>query len=302
MEEIERLSDNFIDLGVEKIRLTGGEPLVRKDIIKLIEKLNYKKNSTNLKEITLTTNGTLLKNYSYELKQNGVNRINVSLDTIDEDKYNQITRFGKIKNVFDGINEAKKNKIKIKINTVVFKNFNEMELENLIEWSNSNNHDLTFIEVMPMDETDSPRDLQFVPLNTIYEKLDSDLARAMMSINAVKGVEIGSGFDSVNLSGENSVDEIRMKNKKVKFLTNNAGGILGGISTGQQIVIRFCVKPTSSILNHRKTINKNFKETNISTKGRHDPCVGIRAVPVGEAMMAVTLADHWLRLKATKIN
>tara|TARA_Y100000590_G_scaffold468233_1_gene650183 strand:+ start:5299 stop:6384 length:1086 start_codon:yes stop_codon:yes gene_type:complete len=136
----------------------------------------------------------------------------------------------------------------------------------------------------------------------IYEKLDSDLARAMMSINAVKGVEIGSGFDSVNLSGENSVDEIRMKNKKVKFLTNNAGGILGGISTGQQIVVRFCVKPTSSILNHRKTINKNFKETNISTKGRHDPCVGIRAVPVGEAMMAVTLADHWLRMKATKIN
>ena len=172
LEEIERLSDNFIDLGVEKIRLTGGEPLVRKDIIKLIEKLNYKKNSTNLKEITLTTNGTLLKNYSYELKQNGVNRINVSLDTINEDKYNQITRFGKINNVFDGINEAKKNKIKIKINTVVFKNFNEKELENLIEWSNSNNHDLTFIEVMPMDETDSPRDLQFVPLNKIYEKLD----------------------------------------------------------------------------------------------------------------------------------
>ena len=116
LEEIERLSDNFIDLGVEKIRLTGGEPLVRKDIIKLIEKLNYKKNSTNLKEITLTTNGTLLKNYSYDLKQNGVNRINVSLDTIDEDKYNQITRFVKINNVLDGINEAKKNNIKIKIN------------------------------------------------------------------------------------------------------------------------------------------------------------------------------------------
>ena len=108
LEEIERLCDNFIDLGVEKIRLTGGEPLVRKDIIKLIEKLNYKKNSTNLNEITLTTNGTLLKTYSYNLKQNGVDRINVSLDTIDEDKYNQITRFGKINNVLDGINEAKK--------------------------------------------------------------------------------------------------------------------------------------------------------------------------------------------------
>ena len=164
LEEIERLSDNFISLGVEKIRLTGGEPLVRKDIIKLIEKLNYKKEFTNLNEITLTTNGTLLKNYAYSLKQNGINRINVSLDTINEEKYNKITRFGKIKNVFDGIHEASKNNIKIKINTVVFKNFNELELEELIEWSNLNNHDLTFIEVMPMDETDSPRDLQFVPL------------------------------------------------------------------------------------------------------------------------------------------
>jgi len=172
LEEIERLCDNFISLGVEKIRLTGGEPLVRKDIIKLIEKLNYKKKSTNLNEITLTTNGTLLKNYAYSLKQNGINRINVSLDTINEEKYNKITRFGKIKNVFDGIHEASKNNIKIKINTVVFKNFNELELEELIEWSNLNNHDLTFIEVMPMDETDSPRDLQFVPLNKIYEKLD----------------------------------------------------------------------------------------------------------------------------------
>ena len=172
LEEIERLCDNFIDLGVEKIRLTGGEPLVRKDIMKLIEKLNYKKNSTNLNEITLTTNGTLLKTYSYNLKQNGVDRINVSLDTIDEDKYNQITRFGKINNVLEGINEAKKNNIKIKINTVVFKNFNESELEKLIEWSNLNDLDLTFIEVMPMDETDTPRDLQFVPLNEIYDKLN----------------------------------------------------------------------------------------------------------------------------------
>ena len=172
LEEIERLCDNFIDLGVEKIRLTGGEPLVRKDIIHLIKNLNKKKSISNLKEITLTTNGSLLKKFAKELKNNGINRINVSLDTIIKDKYKEITRFGNLDNVLDGINEAIKNNIKVKINTVVFKNFNEMELENLIEWSNSNNHDLTFIEVMPMDETDSPRDLQFVPLNKIYEKFD----------------------------------------------------------------------------------------------------------------------------------
>ena len=132
----------------------------------------------------------------------------------------------------------------------------------------------------------------------IYSKLDAELAKAMMSINAVKGVEIGNGFNSVNTPGDLNVDEIRMKNNKVSFLSNNSGGILGGISSGQEIVIRFCVKPTSSIIKSRKTINNNFKEVEISTKGRHDPCVGIRAVPVGEAMMAITLADFWLRMKA----
>ena len=129
----------------------------------------------------------------------------------------------------------------------------------------------------------------------IYDKLDAELAKAMMSINAVKGVEIGNGFESVTLPGESNVDEIRIKNGKPIFLSNNSGGILGGISTGQDIIIRFCVKPTSSILKSRKTIDINMKETEITTKGRHDPCVGIRAVPVGEAMMATTLADHCLR-------
>ena len=129
----------------------------------------------------------------------------------------------------------------------------------------------------------------------IYDKLDAELAKAMMSINAVKGVEIGNGFESVALPGESNVDEIRIKNGKPIFLSNNSGGILGGISTGQDIIIRFCVKPTSSILKSRKTIDINMKETEITTKGRHDPCVGIRAVPVGEAMMATTLADHCLR-------
>jgi len=129
----------------------------------------------------------------------------------------------------------------------------------------------------------------------VYDKLDSDLAKAIMSINAVKGVEIGNGFASINETGISNVDEMRIKNNKPKFLSNNNGGILGGISTGQDIILRFCVKPTSSITSSRKTINRNFKETIISTKGRHDPCVGIRAVPVGEAMMAITLADHCLR-------
>ena len=129
----------------------------------------------------------------------------------------------------------------------------------------------------------------------VYDKLDADLAKAIMSINAVKGVEIGNGFNSVLESGISNVDEMRIKDSKPIFLTNNNGGILGGISTGQDIIVRFCVKPTSSILSSKKTINTNLKETEISTGGRHDPCVGIRAVPVGEAMMATTLADHCLR-------
>ena len=118
----------------------------------------------------------------------------------------------------------------------------------------------------------------------IYSKLDMDIASAMMSINAVKGVNIGSGMNSAQLTGEQNSDEITQKGKKIKFNSNNAGGILGGISTGQEIIVSFAVKPTSSILKSRKTIDKFGKNTSISVKGRHDPCVGIRAVPVGEAM------------------
>ena len=132
----------------------------------------------------------------------------------------------------------------------------------------------------------------------IYSKLDMDIASAMMSINAVKGVNIGSGMNSAQLSGEQNSDEISQKGKKLNFSSNNAGGILGGISTGQEIVASFAVKPTSSILTTRKTINKFGKNTTISVKGRHDPCVGIRAVPVGEAMMSCVLLDHYLMNKA----
>ena len=132
----------------------------------------------------------------------------------------------------------------------------------------------------------------------IYSKLDMDIASAMMSINAVKGVNIGSGMNSAQLTGDQNSDEIFQKGKKTQFQSNNAGGILGGISSGQDIVISFAVKPTSSILISKKTIDKFGKNTSISVKGRHDPCVGIRAVPIGEAMMHCVLLDHYLMNKA----
>jgi chorismate synthase len=132
----------------------------------------------------------------------------------------------------------------------------------------------------------------------LYGKLDAELAAAMMSINAVKAVEIGAGMAAAELSGEENADEIRMHDGKPHFLSNHAGGILGGISTGQDIVVRFAVKPTSSILTPRRTITSGGAETEIATKGRHDPCVGIRAVPVGEAMAACVIADELLRHRA----
>ena len=132
----------------------------------------------------------------------------------------------------------------------------------------------------------------------VYDKLDADLAKAMMSINAVKAVEIGSGFETIVLGGEENADEIRMNEDGTEFQTNNAGGILGGISSGQDVVVRVAFKPTSSILTPVKTIDKDGNETDIVTKGRHDPCVGIRGTPVVEAMMACVIADHWLRHKA----
>ena len=133
----------------------------------------------------------------------------------------------------------------------------------------------------------------------VYGKLDADLAGAMMSINAVKGVEIGAGNEAVELSGDENSDEIRAnKNKKIIFSSNNSGGILGGISSGQDLNLSITIKPTSSILKTKKTINNKFQNTSISTKGRHDPCVGLRAVPIAEAMMACVLADHILRNRA----
>ncbi len=133
----------------------------------------------------------------------------------------------------------------------------------------------------------------------IYAKLDADIAAGLMSINAVKAVEIGEGFAAAALSGEDNADEMRMeRDGTVRFLSNRAGGILGGISTGQPVIARFAVKPTSSILTPRQAVDRQGKDVDILTKGRHDPCVGLRAVPVGEAMVACVLADHLLRHRA----
>jgi chorismate synthase len=133
----------------------------------------------------------------------------------------------------------------------------------------------------------------------IYAKLDAEIAAALMGINAVKAVEIGDGFAAAALSGEDNADEMRMRpDGTVEFLANHAGGVLGGISTGQPIVARFAVKPTSSILTPRRAVTRRGEDTELRTKGRHDPCVGIRAVPVGEAMLACVLADHLLRHRA----
>jgi chorismate synthase len=130
----------------------------------------------------------------------------------------------------------------------------------------------------------------------VYAKLDQDIASNLMSINAVKGVEIGNGFEAAEITGEENADEMRMGNDgKPLFLSNHAGGILGGISTGMPVVARFAIKPTSSILTERMSIDRDGNNVDVRTKGRHDPCVGIRAVPIGEAMMACTIADHYLR-------
>jgi chorismate synthase len=133
----------------------------------------------------------------------------------------------------------------------------------------------------------------------VFDRLDADIAKAMMSIPAVKGVEVGSGFATASYSGPDNADEMRVdENGKIVFLSNNAGGVLGGISSGQEIITRFAVKPTSSIIIPRMTVNEKGENVDIVTKGRHDPCVGIRAVPIGEAMLALVLVDHLLRFRA----
>ena len=284
LEEIERLCDNFINMGVKKIRLTGGEPLVRKDIIKLIRNLNLKKNHTNLDEITLTTNGTLLKYYAKDLKKNGVDRINVSLDTINPKKYNDITRFGNLNKVIEGINEAIKNNIKVKINTVAMKNFNENELEELIIWADKLNIDITFIEVMPMEETDISRSMQFVPLDKMYKILDKKFIFTKSKQN--------TGGPAIYYSGKNISNKVGF----ITPLTNNFCSSCNRIritSTGKL----FMCLGQNDYVDFREILRKDFSDDHIKEKisyalkikpKRHDFLIEENSKPYMRRHMNVT--------------
>ena len=284
LEEIERLCDNFINMGVKKIRLTGGEPLVRKDIIKLIRNLNLKKNHTNLDEITLTTNGTLLKYYAKDLKKNGVDRINVSLDTINPKKYNDITRFGNLNKVIEGIKEAIKNNIKVKINTVAMKNFNENELEELIIWADKLNIDITFIEVMPMEETDISRSMQFVPLDKMYKILDKKFIFTKSKQN--------TGGPAIYYSGKNISNKVGF----ITPLTNNFCSSCNRIritSTGKL----FMCLGQNDYVDFREILRKDFSDDHIKEKisyalkikpKRHDFLIEENSKPYMRRHMNVT--------------
>ncbi len=172
LDEIEKICLTFIELGTKKIRITGGEPLVRKNIMDLFHSLGKTINARKLEELTLTTNGSQLDKYAEELFKSGVRRINVSLDTLSETKFNEITRRGKLSNVLEGLDCTKKAGLKIKINTVALKNFNENELIKIMEWSHKNDFDMTIIETMPLGSISDDRTEQFVPLSKIKEKFD----------------------------------------------------------------------------------------------------------------------------------
>ena len=171
LEELELVCSVFIDKGVKKIRISGGEPLVRKNIIQLFESLGKKLNKSNLKELTLTTNGSELKKYSNYLYDAGVRRVNISLDTLDEKKFHLITKKNNIQSVFEGIKAAQKSKLDIKINTVVLKGINDNEINNLISWCGSNKFDLTLIETMPLGNTDVIRSKNYLSLSKLKKEL-----------------------------------------------------------------------------------------------------------------------------------
>ena len=171
LEELETICNVFIKLGTKKIRLTGGEPLVRKGILNLIKNLG-KKIGNGLDELTLTTNGSQLERYAEFLKENGVNRVNVSVDHLDPNKFRKITRWGNLDNVLAGIEKAKSVGIKVKINTVALKDFNEKNIIEMIEWCSLNEYDITLIEVMPMGDIGSEnRFNQYLPLSKVKERL-----------------------------------------------------------------------------------------------------------------------------------
>ena len=284
LEELERLCDNFIEMGVKKIRITGGEPLVRKDIIKLIKKINSKKNHTGLEEITLTTNGTLLKYYAKDLKLNGINRINVSLDTINNKKYNEITRFGNLNKVIEGIKEAIKNNIKIKINTVAIKNFNENELEELIIWANKLNIDITFIEVMPMEETDTSRHLQFISLEKVYQNLNKKFFFTKSNKN--------TGGPAVYYNGKNISNTIGF----ITPITNNFCASCNRIRITSTGKLFMCLGQNDHI-DFREILRKDFSDNYIKEKislamkikpKRHDFLIEEKTKPYVKRHMNVT--------------
>jgi cyclic pyranopterin phosphate synthase len=173
LEELDRLCSVFIEKGVRKIRLTGGEPLVRKNIMSFIRGLKRHLDSGALDELTITTNGTQLERYAEELYEAGVRRINVSLDTLKAEKFKDVTRWGDIQKVFDGIKAAQEAGLQIKLNAVALKNFNEDELIPMLEWAHERGHDLTFIETMPLGEIDGDRNEQYLPLNDVRKALSA---------------------------------------------------------------------------------------------------------------------------------
>ena len=174
LEELDRVSDAFVSRGVNKLRITGGEPLVRKDVLHLFERLGRHVSSGMLKELTLTTNGSLLAKYAHQLFAFGVRRINVSLDTLDKAKFNSVTRWGRLQDVLDGLAEAKRAGLEIKINAVALKGTNDDELGSMVSWCGDNQFDLTIIETMPMGEIDFDRNDQFLPLTIVREGLEKN--------------------------------------------------------------------------------------------------------------------------------
>ncbi len=171
LEELDRLCTSFVSLGVKKLRITGGEPLVRKNILQLFQSLSRHLDSGALEEITVTTNGSQLAKYADELYATGVRRVNVSLDTLDENKFQAITRWGRLSQVLDGIKAAQKAGLKIKINTVALKDINEHELASMMQWAHTQGMDYTLIETMPLGDIDGDRTDQYLPLNKVREKL-----------------------------------------------------------------------------------------------------------------------------------
>jgi cyclic pyranopterin phosphate synthase len=172
LEELDRICSAFVQKGVKKLRLTGGEPLVRRNIMSLFKNLSRHLISGNLTELTLTTNGSQLEKYASALVDCGIKRINVSLDSLNADKFKKLTRWGDINKVFSGINAAKASGLAIKINTVALKNFNEDEIEDLIRWCGNEGHDMTLIETMPLGDIDDNRIEQYLPLSKVRKRLE----------------------------------------------------------------------------------------------------------------------------------